>query len=157
MKLTASAESAIRCSRETTFQYLTDAATYSHIMLPLFPLAGIRSSSLIDADVPATGVRRRVVLTDGTEIVETIDEYSPPRIHRYSWGNGLKVPLSLLVSHAAAVWKFTKTNEGTFVRWSYDFTLTSPLIWPLGLPVFMRFQTWMRQSLERARTQLESN
>ena len=156
MNLLATAEINISRSSIEVFEYLTTADTYAHIMLPLFPLAGIQSAELIDADAPAAGVQRRVQLTDGTVIVETIDEHEPRRIHRYSWGDGLKIPLSLLVTHAAASWNFTETANGTHVQWSYDFTISSPLVWPVAKPVFMRFQTWMHQSLERARTHLES-
>lgn len=156
MKLTAEAELVIQAPRDTVFGYLTNADSYPNFLLPLFPLAGIESAELQSADEPAVGVLRTVRLTDGTVIEETIDEHDIPAAHAYSWGSGLKPPLSMIVNGAAARWTFEDVEGGTQVRWSYEFTLTSRLTWLAAKPIFLRFQTWMRQGLERARSILEA-
>lgn len=157
MKLTAKADICIQSPRETVFRYLTDGESYPKFLLPLFPLAGIDSAELQSADEPAAGVLRTVRLTDGTVIEETIDEHEFPSLHAYSWGSGLKPPLSLIVNNAAARWTFEDTEGGTQVNWSYEFTLTSQLTWLVAKPVFLRFQVWMRRGLERAGSILEAS
>ena len=46
-------------------------------------------------------------------------------------------------------WTFSGDESRTRVDWSYTFTLTSPLAWPLASAVAWLFQRWMQQSLER--------
>ncbi len=157
MKLTARAETEINASPDVVFEYLTDANNYSTLLKPLFPLAGINNVELIDADAPAIGVRRRVKMTDGMELVETIEQHEPLKVHGYFWGEGPKPPLSFLVSKAVAQWDFNATDQGTLVNWTYDFTLTSPIVWPLAKPIFLRFQTWMNSGLARAQAALSTN
>ncbi len=156
MKLTARAEAHIARPRGDVFRYLTSCDCYPEFLLPLFPLPGIESATLVAADEPATGVERTVRMTDGTVIEETIDEHEISEVHAYSWGGGLKPPLSLIVKSATARWTFDETEDSTHVDWTYEFTLTSRITWPVAKPIFLRFQKWMNQGLERARSQLES-
>jgi hypothetical protein len=155
MKLKAAVAAEIRETPDAVFEYLTSADNYATLLKPLFPLAGIQSVELIDANAPAVGVRRRVRMTDGMELVETIDHHEPSTVHGYSWGEGLRPPLSLIVSQAVARWDFSETDSGTMVNWTYDFTLTSPLVWPLAKPIFLRFRTWMDAGLRRAQSTLD--
>lgn len=156
MILSASTETEIACPPAMAFEYLTDAGVYPVILTPLFPLAGIRQAQLIDASQPAVGVQRLITMTDGVEIMETIDQYESPVVHGYSWGDGVRPPLSLLVRHAAARWDFIETAAGTHVRWSYEFTLTNAVLWPVGKPIVLRLQAWMNRGIQQARIQLES-
>jgi len=156
MKLTANAETEIAAPLDAVFDYHTEADNYPGLLKPRFPLAGIKSVELIDAAVPAVGVRRRVTMTDGMELVETINQHESGKVHGYFWSEGLKSPLSLIVTRAVAQWNFRETDNGTLVHWTYDFTLTTPLVWPLAKPIFLRFQTWMSLGLKRAQTALNS-
>jgi len=156
MKLHTKVESRIHAPADVVFGYLTDAENYPKLLTPLFPLAGLKGVELVDAAAPAVGVQRRVTMTDGMELVETIDQHEPMKAHGYSWGEGLKPPLSMIVNKAVARWEFSHIENATLVTWGYEFTLTSPLVWPVAKPIFMRFQTWMGLGLERAQDILET-
>lgn len=157
MQITINTEISIARPREQVFKYLTDGDTYIKVLLPLFPLPGVQSVTLKDADKPAKGVLRHIGLSDGSTVDEMIDEHDVPNVHCYSWGDELQLPLSLITRGAAARWDFEETESGTHVRWGYVFTLTSPIAYPVAKVFSLRFRAWMRAGLERARTELESH
>lgn len=47
---------------------------------------------------------------------------------------GFRPPFSWLVTRGEADWRIQKANGGTDVVWRYTFTLTTPLVYPLGVP-----------------------
>ena len=149
MKLTTTASLQMSADRRNIFDYITCGDNWPHILPPLFPLAGIQSITLLKADSPGPGVRRQVTMTDGMQIIETIDEHRAPAVHAYSWGDGLSPPLSLIVRRAAARWTLEESEQTTSVTWTYEFTLTSPLVLPVAGIVFRRFRTWMQRGLQQ--------
>ncbi len=152
MKLMTTASLQIAADRQIIFDYITCGDNWPNILPPLFPLAGIQSITLLNADSPGPGVRRQVTMTDGMQIIETIDEHRAPTVHAYSWGDGLSPPLSLIVRRAAARWVLEECEQATSVTrvtWTYEFTLTSPLALPVAWIVFRRFQTWMQRGLQQ--------
>jgi hypothetical protein len=49
-----------------------------------------------------------------------------------------------LVRSARADWRLTPADGGTHVEWTYAFTLTSPLAWPVAYPLLTQvFRRWM--------------
>ena len=59
---------------------------------------------------------------------------------------GFRPPFSWLVTRGEADWRIQKANGGTEVVWCYTFTLTTPLVYPLGALVIRFF---MRQAMRR--------
>lgn len=157
MQITINTEISIGRPREQVFEYLTDGDTYIKVLLPLFPLPGVQSVELQDADEPAKGVLRHIGLSDGSTVDEMIDEHDVPSVHCYSWGEGLQLPLSLITRGAAARWDFEEIASGTHVRWGYVFTLTNPIVYPVAKVFSLRFRAWMRAGLDRAQSELESH
>jgi hypothetical protein len=46
-----------------------------------------------------------------------------------------------LVRRGEALWSIAPELAGSNVRWSYRFTLTSPLVWPFAKPLLAYFMT----------------
>jgi hypothetical protein len=113
------------------------------------PIPGVTSIEMLDGAVLETGARRRVQLSDGSTLREEVIALDRPRRHAYRWLDRPAFPLDWLVRSAIGDWTFSGDESRTRVDWSYTFTLTSPLAWPLASAVAWLFQRWMQQSLER--------
>jgi Polyketide cyclase / dehydrase and lipid transport len=123
------------------FALITDGARFP---FPGFgPIAAIGDVRL---DAPlAVGSTRRVHNTDGTVLTERVTVLDPPHRHAYEL-SGFVAPFSWLVMRGEAEWSLAETPAGTSVSWHYDFTLTSPLAWPIGAPLLNFF---MHGAMER--------
>jgi uncharacterized protein YndB with AHSA1/START domain len=123
------------------YALITDGARFP---FPGFgPIAAIREVRL---DAPlAVGSTRRVHNADGTVLTERVTALDPPHHHAYEL-TGFVAPFSWLVTRGDAEWSLTDTEAGTSVSWHYDFTLTSPLAWPLCAPLLNFF---MHGAMER--------
>ena len=96
-------------------------------------------------------------MTDGTVLEEVILDYDPPARHRYRWVGGAKFPFSLLVHSGTGNWEFTEVETGTTqIVWSYTIELTSPLAYPLALPIVWLFRGWLQQGLDAVRAEILS-
>jgi hypothetical protein len=93
-------------------------------------------------------------MTDGSVLEEVILDYDPPRRHRYGWSGGAKFPFSLLVRSGTGNWEFTEVDGGTRIVWSYTFGLTSPLAYPLAVPIVRLFKGWLQQGLDAVRAEV---
>lgn len=102
----------------------------------------------------AAGSKRTVTMTDGTVLEEVIVDYDPPARHRYRWVGGAKPPFSFLVRSGTGNWDFIESEGGTRIVWSYTFELTSPLAYPLAVPIVRLFKAWQQQGLEAIRAEL---
>ena len=142
--------------RAEVFDFCCRNDTYERHLRPRLPVAGVARAELLGNGSIEAGGRRRVVLTDGSELEEVILEYSPHTLHSYRWSKGLKGPFSLLVRSGTGSWRFSDVPGGTQVDWGYDFELKSPLAYPLALPVMPLFRAWLSQSLESIRNELTS-
>jgi len=156
MKLIATAEIEIQRSREIVFNTLVACTTYPRILHAKWPVPGIALAELPEGDELAAGVRRLVTLTDGTVIDEEILEFERPRVHRYAWSKGLRCPFSLMVRRAKSPRHFYEVGDGAKVEWTYAFEVTNVLCYPAVKPLSMRFGSWMRAGLMRAKSALES-
>ena len=155
MRLIAKAQCDIECARERGFDYLVNCKTYPKILRSHWPVPGILAAEMKEGATLASGARRRVLLQDGVIIEEEIVELERPFTHRYSWERGLKPPLSLLVRRGEATWQFMDLPCGMRVLWTYELELTSALTYPIAKPLTLRFQSWMRRGLMRAKQKLE--
>ena len=104
----------------------------------------------------AKGSKRRIFMTDGAVLDEVILDYDPPVRHSYGWTGGVKPPFSLLVRSGGGNWDFTETEGGTRIVWTYTFNLTSPLAYPLAMPILWLFKSWLQQGLDAIRAELLS-
>ncbi|MGB5703183.1 MAG: SRPBCC family protein, partial [Polyangiales bacterium] len=137
--------------REEVFAVATDSSNAARTIRSRGPFAGITKVELHEGHALATGAKRRIYMTDGAVLEEVILDYDPPRRHRYGWSGGAKFPFSLLVKSGTGNWEFTEVEGGTRIVWSYTFGLTSPLAYPLAVPIVWLFKGWLQQGLDAVR------
>lgn len=113
------------------------------------PIPGVTGIEMLDGAVLETGARRRVLLSDGSTLREEVIALERPRRHAYRWLDPPASPLDWLVRAAIGDWVFSGDGARTRIEWTYSFTLTSPLAWPLATAVAWLFGRWMQQSLDR--------
>jgi Polyketide cyclase / dehydrase and lipid transport len=134
---------------EKVFDFAVASESLPCILKGFGPIPGITSIEMLDGAALATGAKRRVRMSDGSDIFEEVTALDRPRRHSYRWLNAPAPPFSLLVRGAEADWIFTASAQGTRIEWTYRFELTSPLAAPLAAVVMMPFKRWMRRGLER--------
>jgi hypothetical protein len=154
MNISTSASIVIPRSREAVFAHATANTTAERTLRPRGPVAGIAKVEMFEGQALAAGSWRRITMTDGAVLEEVILDYDPPVKHRYRWTGGVKPPLSFLVRSGTGCWDFTEANGGTRIDWSYIFELTSPLAYPLAMPIAWFFKGWLQQGLEAIRAEL---
>jgi len=148
MNISTSASIVIPRSREEVFAFATDSTNTARTLRPRGPIAGISKVEMFDGQPVAQGSSRRITMTDGAELEEVILAYDPPVKHRYRWTGGVKPPFSFLVRSGTGNWDFIETDGGTRIVWTYTFELTSPLAYPLALPIIWIFKGWLQQGLD---------
>lgn len=144
------AQAVVEVPRPSTevFDYTVAGENFATIMGARGLIPGVVSVTLIDATVVTKGVRRRVALSDNSYVIEEVLDMTRPSRQAYRWDSKLKFPLSLLVAGAEAEWLYTPTpSGGTRIEWNYDFTLTTPLVYPLATIMVSQFRAWMAHSL----------
>ena len=154
MDISTSASVLVPRLREEVFAVATDSTNASQTLRPRGPFAGITNVELYEGHTLAKGTKRRVTMTDGTVLDEVILDYEPPVRHRYGWTGGAKFPFSLLVRSGTGSWDFTEEEGGTRIVWTYTFGLTSPLAYPLAIPIIWLFKGWLQQGLEAVRAEI---
>jgi hypothetical protein len=140
--------------RGEVFRVATDMTNTPRTVRKWGPFAGIRKIEMLEGVDLAVGARRRIYMTDGSEFDETIYEYDPPARHRYGWSGGVKPPFAWLVNSGGGMWEFIEAEGGTRVVWRYTFGLTSPLAYPLALPVAWLFRAFLQQGLDALRDEM---
>jgi len=131
------------------FDFAVAPESFARFVKPLGPIPGIVRIEMLDGAVPAPGARRRVTMSDGSEVLEEILALERPARHAYRWLGRPAAPLHLLVRGAEGEWRFAPTAHGTHVAWTYAFELTTPLAWPLAAAVAQLFRLWMQRALDR--------
>ncbi|NNE19618.1 MAG: SRPBCC family protein [Myxococcales bacterium] len=140
--------------REEVFAVATDSTNAPRTIRSRGPFAGIASVELHEGHTLATGAKRTISMTDGSVLEEVILDYDPPHRHRYGWTGGAKFPFSLLVKSGTGNWEFTEAEGGTRIVWSYTFGLTSPIAYPLAVPIVRLFKGWLQQGLDAVRDEV---
>jgi len=136
---------------EAVFDAATDPTRLSGIMKKSGPIPGVISVDMEHGAKPAAGATRAVKMSDGSTMREEITVQERPRAYRYRWLNPPAAPFSLMVRGAESDWTFRPAGAGTAVDWTYTFELTTPLVYPLAVPVTWLFNRWMRAALEELR------
>ena len=113
------------CTPERAFAKCVDSERFPGWFRGYGPIAGI---DRIESDgPPRLGGRRTVYNADGSVLHECITELTAPLRHAYTL-DGFRPPFSWLVRRGEALWSIAPELAGSNVRWSYRFTLTSPLV-----------------------------
>jgi hypothetical protein len=154
MNISTFASIVIPRSREEVFAFATDSTNTPRTLRRRGPIAGISKIEMFEGQDIAEGSSRRITMTDGAVLEEVILAYDPPVKHRYRWTGGVKPPFSFLVRSGTGNWDFMETDGGTRIVWTYTFELTSPLAYPLALPIVWIFKGWLQQGLEAIRAEL---
>jgi uncharacterized protein YndB with AHSA1/START domain len=132
---------------EVVFDHATDLANLPRLLGRKGPIPAIARAQKIDE------TRRRVDMSDGSSLEETVLVLERPHRHVYRWSEGLRPPLSLLVRWGEADWSFRTADGGTEVEWVYRFELRTLIAYPIAAILVRFFRSWMTQGLARLRIQ----
>ena len=148
MAITLTVQRCLPASAAAVFALITDGARFP------FPGYGpISAIKTVVLDAPlAVGSTRQIHNADGTVLTERITALDPPVRHAYEL-SGFSAPFSWLVRLGEADWTLQATEGGTLVRWSYRFSLTSPIVYPLSAPLLKIF---MRRAMQRCLAAMSS-
>jgi uncharacterized protein YndB with AHSA1/START domain len=101
--------------------FATVVATDPPAFYPRFgPLPAVVRVSEQSDEFDVVGAQRRLHLSDGGSVVETVVEVDAPRRHVYELSRFQKL-FGSLVSGGRAEWTFAHDSEGTRIRWAYSF------------------------------------
>jgi len=143
MKITCIAEQAFACEPALLFELAVDAGSFPACFTGFGLIPAIRSIRL--AEPLAVGVTRHIYNADNSVLVEKITLFDRPNRHAYTL-SGFKMPFSWLVKLGESDWQFRQQGNGTQVRWTYEFTLTSFLLY---LPCFILLKFFMQTAMKR--------
>lgn len=153
MKL--SVRTAIEVARYPADVYDAAVGNLEKLLRPAGPIPGVAAAEMVDGVRLQAGARRLVTMTDGSLVLEEILAAERPRCHRYRWVHPPTFPFSLVVRGGEADWGFAPSRAGTRVEWTYTFELSTPLAYPLALPLLAFFRRWMVLGLSRLRGKVE--
>lgn len=152
MIVRTSAVAEFKQHRDELFTRACDPAVIARAVRPLGPLPGVDRAWVIGGGETRLGTIRRVVLTDGTPLDETVTEWEPPRVHGYRI-KGFRFPLGSLVTHIDSRWVFSPLGDGTRVTWTYEVNVKNALALPIVVALTKGpLQRFLAASLERLRT-----
>lgn len=108
------------------------------------PLPAVQRVSEQTAVFTEPGASRRLHLSDGGTVVETVVVVEEPTRHSYEL-RGFEKIFGALVDHARADWRFDTVPGGTRVRWRYTFTALPARAVPVWLIVRIFWAPYMRR------------
>ena len=156
MDVRLEAEIEIAAKPAAIFDAVNDADGAPRIYAGHGPIPGVTAMRYEGDGKPRLDAVRKVHTSDGNVLEEKLVVYDRPRAHSYTLG-GFTLPFSLLIRQARADWRFDEMAGAvaTRVHWTYTFTLTTPLVWPLAaLFLYTVFQGWMLGCLGRTRREV---
>jgi ribosome-associated toxin RatA of RatAB toxin-antitoxin module len=149
MQIHCQAQQAFRCSPQAVFDLMVDTQRFPATFTGYGLIPAIRSITLHGP--LAVGATRRIENSDGSVLSEQVTALTAPSHHAYIL-SGFAAPFAWLVTQGAADWQIDAVADGgTWVRWRYDFTLTSRLAYPLAALVLRGF---MARALQRCLVQM---
>lgn len=125
------------------FELMVDAAGFPACFTGFGLIPAIRSIRL--AEPLAVGAIRHIYNADNSVLIEKVTLVDRPNRHRYTLG-GFRAPFSWLVWQGESDWQLSRLEIGTRVRWTYEFTLTGFLLYPLG---FVLLKFFMQGAMRR--------
>ncbi|KFN42808.1 SRPBCC family protein [Arenimonas oryziterrae] len=155
MQIHLQAHRQIHAPATAAYALCIDAERFPSVFPGYGPISAVRAV-VLDVDAPlAVGSTRRVYNADGSILSERVTALEAPSRHAYAL-TGFSAPFSWLVTLGEADWRITETAGVSDVTWRYTFTLTSPLAYPLCLPLLKLFmQGAMRRCLDAMAQALE--
>lgn len=94
------------------------------------------------------GQTRRLELSDGGSVVETITDADSPTLFAYDLSDFQRL-FGRLVTGARAEWRFERESDGTRIRWSYEFHPKRGRRWIVALIVRLWWARYMQRVLPR--------
>lgn len=118
-------------------------------------IPAITGYQTVSGDGIGAGSTRLVRTSDGREIEETIVVTDRP--HRFVYETaGFGRPFSLLVKAGRGEFQYADKDQRTQIDWTYRYTLTSALAWPVAVVVLrFFFRRAMRICLANTREAFE--
>jgi Polyketide cyclase / dehydrase and lipid transport len=92
------------------------------------------------------GRTRRLDLSDGGHVIETITDTDSPTYFAYELSDFQKL-FGLLVSGARAEWRFERVEHGTRISWTYTFFGKPGRSWAVALIVRLLWAPYMHKVL----------
>lgn len=138
------------------FDFAVAAEELPRVLRKWGPIPGVIGVVVEGDGILRKGSRRRISMSDRSEMVEEITAFSRPGHYSYHWVTPPPMPFSLLVRTAVADWVFQSEREKTRIVWTYRLEITTPLVYPIAVIVRALFQRWMQQGLMAVRTALAS-
>lgn len=136
------------------FELMVDAAGFPACFTGFGLIPAIRSIRL--AEPLAVGVIRHIYNADNSVLIEKVTLLDRPKRHSYTL-SGFRAPFSWLVKKGESDWQLNPDESGTHVSWTYEFSLTSILLYPLCFVLLKFFmQGAMRRCLENMSKQLKT-
>lgn len=131
---------------EPVFRLMLDTESFPACFTGFGLIPAIRKIRL--AEPLAVGVRRQIYNADHSVLTETVTVLDKPFRHAYVL-SGFSAPFSWLVRQGEADWQLESKSGVTKVAWTYDFTVTSVLVYPVCFALLKFFmQGAMRRCLE---------
>ena len=100
------------------------------------------------------GRTRRLMLSDGGSVIETITDTESPGYFAYELSDFTKL-FGVLVSGARAEWRFERVAEGTRIRWTYTFHGLPGRAWIVKLIVRLWWGPYMQRVLPPIAAEVE--
>ena len=122
---------------------MVDAGSFPACFTGFGLIPAIRSIRLTEP--LAVGVIRHIYNADNSVLIEKVTVLDRPNRHGYTLG-GFQAPFSWLVRQGESDWQLSKRAIGTEVRWRYEFTLTSFLLYPV---CFLLLKFFMQRAMQR--------
>ncbi len=143
MKIICSAARTFNSKPAPIFELIVDAASFPGCFTGYGLIPAIRSIRL--AQPLAEGVIRHIYNADNSVLIEKVTLLDRPNRHRYTL-SGFQAPFSWLVSQGESDWQLNQQARKTDVRWTYEFTLTTFLLYPL---CFILLKFFMQGAMQR--------
>jgi hypothetical protein len=110
---------------------------------PLPAVVGVTDQS---GSWDTVGRTRRLELSDGGHVIETITDTEVPGLFAYELSDFQKL-FGALVTGARAEWRFDAVDGGTRIRWTYTFFGKPGRGWIVGIIVRTLWGPYMRRVL----------
>lgn len=118
---------------------------------PLPAVVGVRDQS---GTWDTVGHSRRLDLSDGGHVIETITDAASPNFFAYELSDFQKL-FGMLVSGARAEWRFERVAGGTRIRWTYTFFGKPGRAWIVKLIVALWWAPYMKRVLPPIAAEVE--
>ena len=155
MKIVCHTDRVFNREPASIFELMIDAASFPGCFTGYGLIPAIVSIGLNEP--LAVGVIRHIYNADGSVLNETVTLLDKPNRHCYIL-SGFKAPFSWLVRQGESDWQLSKLERETHVRWTYEFTPTTFLLYPICFILLKFFmQSAMRRCLENMSDRLNAS